>query len=94
MKTSFTISCDNWIDPDAPLSYEFSYPSNGIRNVYFYATALLGEKVTSTNWLPIGDKENDFDLIVTVQVKDKFGSIAKQDYTIKVKLMKVIKYSH
>jgi hypothetical protein len=87
MNTSFTISCKNWNDPDAPLTYEFSYQSNGVRIVLSYLTAPSGAKVTSTDWLPIGDQENDFELIVTVQVKDKFGSNTKQDCVVKVNLL-------
>lgn len=90
MKTSFTISCENWIDPDAPLSYEFSYQNNGVRIVYSYVTARIGGRVTSTDWLPIGDQKNDFHLTVTVQVKDKFGSKTKQDYTVQVNVLNKI----
>lgn len=87
MHTNFTLSCENWIDIDAPLSYEFSYQSYGVRIPYFYTTAPIGRKVVFTDWLPVGDQKNDFELTVTVQVKDKFGSKTKQDYTVQVSVM-------
>ena len=84
METNFTISCDNWIDPDTPLIYEFSYLSNAVRIVFFYQTVATGQKLTTITWLPVGDEMNDFRLNVSVYVKDRFGAKSVKYLIVKV----------
>ncbi|XP_028416899.1 polycystic kidney disease protein 1-like 2 [Dendronephthya gigantea] len=83
-QTNFTISCENWIDKDAPLSYEFFYETGGIKVVLFYRTISPGRSISETDWLGIGDERDEYRLNVTVVVKDFFGSKSRHIMTVQV----------
>ena len=83
-ETNFTISCENWIDVDAPLSYEFSFHVNGVKLVLFHRMIRSGQAISVTDWLGIGDESNDYKLNVSVQVEDFFGAKSLQVMTVQV----------
>ena len=83
-ETNFTFSCENWIDIDAPLNYEFSYQTNGIKLVLFHRTISSGQAISVTDWLGMGNEKYEYKLNITVQIKDLFGSKSLQVMTAQV----------
>ena len=83
-QTNFTISCENWMDLDSPLSYEFSYPAQGMKIVLFHRTIASGLAISETDWLGIGDEKNEFKLNVSIVIKDFYGSKTVQVITVQV----------
>ena len=72
------------MDVDAPLSYEFSYETQGVKVVLFYRTIGSRQAVSDTDWLAMGDENNEYKLNVSVEVKDFFGSKSVQVMTVQV----------
>ncbi len=72
------------MDIDSPLSYEFSYQIQGNKVIFFYHKMASGQAISETDWLGIGDEEDEYRLNVTVQIKDSFGSKSAQVMTVQV----------
>jgi hypothetical protein len=93
MKTTFNITCGNWLDPDLPMTHEYAYTMNGVRTVFLTRTARnLGETIISGSQLPIGDLNRDNVLDIYVNIKDKFEGATEQHFTVKVVMIRSIKY--
>ena len=86
METNFTISCENWVDTETPLTYEFLYVTNGVRIIFFYETVAADQKVATITWLPVGDEINAFKLNVSAQVKDSLGAKSMEDFIVEVNI--------
>ena len=84
MKTMFTLSCKNWADLESPLTYVFSYESRSGRTTLFYRTIGSGSHVSVTEWLPVGDKENGYNLTIIINIKDSLGGETERVRIVKV----------
>ena len=84
MQTNFTFSCEKWIDLESPLTYEFSYGSKDSKTIFFYRTVASGVSISVTKWLPVVDKLNDYNLNVSVHIKDSLGAATVREFTLKV----------
>ncbi len=74
LSTNFTFTCAGWTDPESPLTYEFSYGNNQSETLFYYRTIASGESISLTDWLPAGEQSSNYTQIVTVKVKDSYGS--------------------
>ena len=83
-QTSFTITCQDWVDPDPPLLIQFTYMNHGVRVIFAYQTVASGKAVTVVDRLPVGDMMNDFKLNISVLVQDVIGSKSEHILTVKV----------
>ena len=84
MTTTFNITCKNWTDPDPPMNYEFAYKMNGVKTIFFSATARPLETVFLSGHLPIGDPNRDSDIDIYVNIKDGFEGGTEMHFIVKV----------
>ena len=80
VKTTFTLDCTNWDDPNTPLLYEFILPlADGLTAIlsYGYATAV---KLI----LPPGDPLRNYTLTIEVVITSSIGSKADTSTNIQV----------
>lgn len=72
LKTYFNLSCTNWTNTPAPLSYQFRYQLyNGLTSMVYHS---FNTSVTSL--LPSGDSADNYTLNFTVTVTDRKGASA------------------
>ena len=91
MRTKFTLSCENWEDSESPLTYVFSYESRGSETVLFYRTVASGVSISVTDWLPVGDAQNDYNLSVIIHIKDILGAKNERVLIVKVNIENLMK---
>jgi hypothetical protein len=74
LKTDFSISCLQWVDPDQPLQYSFGYldPSTGVEKI-LTPYSLSPKAIVQ---LPAG-KEPDFKVSIVANVIDSLGALTK-----------------
>lgn len=84
MQTNFTLTCEKWTDPEPPLTYEFSYGTQGSKAMFYHRTVASGQSISVTERLPVGDKLNDYTMNVTVDIKDSLGTRAVRNFLLKV----------
>ncbi|XP_022798738.1 uncharacterized protein LOC111336838 [Stylophora pistillata] len=77
LETEFTFKCFDWQDTSLPLTYEFSLGEEPIS----YGTSPSSVSTV----LPAGSPENDFQLQVTIVIKNSVGVAVEQKLSIKVK---------
>ncbi|XP_028412301.1 uncharacterized protein LOC114535123 [Dendronephthya gigantea] len=85
LETNFTITCQDWIDPDPPLLIQFAYINNGARVIFAYETVASGKAATVVDRLPVGDVTNEFNLNISVLVLDVIGSKSEYILTVQVR---------
>ena len=84
METNFTVSCENWVDNESPLTVDFFYQIKDVRTTFFYRQIPSAGRVSATLLLAAGDEESDYRLNVSATVKDRLGGIVKQDFAVQV----------
>lgn len=87
METNFTVSCENWVDTESPLTVEFSHQIKGVRTIFFFRKIPTGGKVGATLWLPAGDEDSEYRLNVSAVVKDRLGAKAGENFVIEVRIL-------
>ena len=80
MNTSFAINCSGWQDPDQPLPYEFSYINYEHESVFYVSSEPFAPSVV----LPMGHEDNDFNLVLNIQITDHLGASTIEKVLIKV----------
>ena len=84
LSTNFTFTCERWSDPDSPLIYEFSYGNNESEVLFYYRKLASGTTISYTDWLSAGEESNNYAHIVTIRIKDLFGSSSKEEFLVQV----------
>jgi hypothetical protein len=84
MSTNFTFSCDEWIDSESPLVYEFSYGGNQSQTIFLYRNGPANVRIGVTDWLVAGDESRNYTLTVQFTIKDSLGSKAVRFVDVQV----------
>ena len=81
LKTTFSVTCSGWEDPDRPLQFEFIYftTEDDVLNVVY-----KGIKSSQETKLPAGAKADNFTLDFRVRVADVFGAYTEVKIVIQV----------
>ena len=90
METNFTVSCENWVDTDSPLTVEFSNEIEGVRTIFFFHKIPAGARVSATLWLQAGNQDYDYRLDISAVVKDRFGAKVNESFVVKVCIFNTI----
>ena len=90
METNFTVSCENWVDTDSPLTVEFSNEIEGVRTIFFFHKIPTGARVSATLWLQAGNQDYDYRLNISAVVKDRFGAKVYESLVVKVCIFNTI----
>ena len=81
LTTTFHFACTGWQDPDLPLRYEFaSYNKESTMSVIY-----TGKYSSTTAFLPLGDENKNFTLVIRARVIDALGSATEQNFSVKVR---------
>ncbi|XP_070577646.1 polycystin-1-like protein 2 [Ptychodera flava] len=79
--TDFSVACENWDDIHTPLRFAvYSKPKGSSLTSLIYAKA----DTSTTFMLPMGSKSFDYEVDITVEVQDAFGSKASESHTVTV----------
>ena len=84
LSTNFTFNCEGWNDPDSPLTYEFSYGNNESETLFYYRKLPSGTNIKHTEWLSAGEESSNYTHVVTIKIKDSFGSSSKEEFLVQV----------
>ena len=80
---TFFFSCRDWIDKDGhlPLLYEFSYKD---ANLDFERLILSTDYPQALTELPVGDRNNNFSLLIVIKIRDRYGAVTRRTLNLTV----------
>lgn len=80
VKTTFTVDCTNWDDPNMPLLYEFTLPlADGLSTILSYGYTTAAELI-----LPPGDLLKNYTLTIEAVITSSTGSKASTLINVQV----------
>ncbi|XP_078349636.1 LOW QUALITY PROTEIN: polycystin-1-like protein 2 [Oculina patagonica] len=80
VKTTFTVDCTNWDDPNTPLLYEFMLPlADGLSTILSYGYTTAAELI-----LPPGDPLKNYTLTIEAVITSSTGSKANTSINVQV----------
>ena len=85
LTTKFHIWCDNWTDPDTPLSYEFYYKDEEGKLILFY----YGPHNSTDAELPLGDPTYNFTIEIYMKVLDRYKGEGNYSLTLQVRILTI-----
>ena len=74
----FVLTCTGWNDVDLPLKYQVNVPGLGSS----YVVLAVSSDSSNTLRLPVGDKNDNYNLLLEVNVQDSLLAAAKVNLTV------------